>query len=108
MAFCDAVVAHGTRQSATAQGPGDNAHAESFWLSLRAELTRGVLRFTDHLLRTARGEYIMHDSRRRLHSSLNCTSPIASERWATQSHECPRQSCTIQSGATIGVVRHIG
>lgn len=32
----------GMQQSATVGGPGDNAHAESFFHSLKAELTRGV------------------------------------------------------------------
>jgi transposase InsO family protein len=32
----------GVLQSASVRGPGDNAHAESFFHSLKAELTRGV------------------------------------------------------------------
>ncbi|WP_434481105.1 IS3 family transposase [Gemmatimonas sp.] len=81
-AFCDAVVAHGMRQSANVRGPGDNAHAESFWHSLKAELTRGVVFLTDHALRVALRAYIRYYNRTRLHSSLNHTSPIAFERCA--------------------------
>jgi putative transposase len=81
-AFCAAVVSHGMRQSASVRGPGDNAHAESFWHSLKAELTRGVTFLTDHALRTALRRYIRYYNRTRLHSSLNDTSPIAFERRA--------------------------
>lgn len=81
-AFCTAVVAHGMRQSASVRGPGDNAHAESFWHSLKAELTRGVVFLTDHALRTALRRYIRYYNRTRLHSSLNYTSPSTFERAA--------------------------
>ena len=40
-------------QSANVSGPGDNAHAESFFHSLKAELTRGVLFPNECVLRTA-------------------------------------------------------
>jgi transposase InsO family protein len=79
-AFCDAIVAHGMRQSDSVRGPGDNAHAESFRHSLKAELTRGVTFLTDHALRSALREYIRYYNRTNLHSSLNYTSPIAFER----------------------------
>lgn len=78
-AFCNAVVAHNMRQSANVRGPGDNAHAESFWHSLKAELTRSVVFLTDQALRIALREYIRYYNRTRLHSSLNYTSPIAFE-----------------------------
>ena len=80
--FCAAVVAHGMRQSANVRGPGDNAHAESFWHSLKAELTRGVTFLTDHALRTALRQYIRYYNRTRMHSSLDYMSPIAFERCA--------------------------
>ncbi len=82
-AFCAAVVAHGMHQSASVRGPGDNAHAESFWHSLKAELTRGVAFLTDHALRTALRRYIRYYNRTRLHSSVNYMSPISFERAAT-------------------------
>jgi transposase InsO family protein len=50
---------------------GDNAHAESFWHSHKAEA-----------LRTALRHYIRYYNRTRLHFSLNYTSPIAFERSA--------------------------
>ena len=81
-AFCAAVTKLGMRQSANVRGPGDNAHAESFWHSLKAEATRGVVFLTDHALRTALRRYIRYYNRTRLHSSLNYTSPIAFERRA--------------------------
>lgn len=81
-AFCDALVAHGMRQSAGVRGPGDNVRAESFWHSLIAELTRGVAFLDDHARRTALRQYMRHYNRTRLHSNLNCTSPIAFERCA--------------------------
>lgn len=81
-AFRAVVVAHGMRQSASVRGPGDNAHAESFWHSLKAELTRGVVFLTDEALRTALRDYIRYYNRTRLHSSLNYTSPITFERAA--------------------------
>lgn len=60
-AFCAAVAAHGMRQSASVRGPGDNdAHAESFWHSLKAELTRGVAFPTDQALRTVLRQYIRY------------------------------------------------
>ena len=40
-AFCDAMVAHGMRQSASVRGPGDNAHAESFGHLNRPGITGG-------------------------------------------------------------------
>ena len=73
------------RECASVRGPGDNAHAASFRHSLKAKLTRGVAFLTDHALRTVLRQYIRHYNRTRLHSSLNCTSPIAFERCAALS-----------------------
>ena len=58
------------------------ARGDSFWSSLKAELTRGVAFLDDHALRTALRQYIRYYNRTRLHSSLNYTSPIAFERRA--------------------------
>ena len=41
-AFCAFVARQGLQQSASVRGPSDNARAESFFHSLKAELTRGV------------------------------------------------------------------
>ena len=81
-AFCAAVAHLGMLQSANVRGPGDNAHAESFWHSLKSEVTRGVVFLTEHALRTALRRYFRYYNGTRLHSSLNYTSPIAFERRA--------------------------
>ena len=81
-AFCAAVAKRGMLQSANVRGPGDNAHAESFWHSLTSEVTRGVVFLTAHALRTELRRYIRYYNRTRLHSSLNYMSPIAFERRA--------------------------
>ena len=80
--FCAAIATLGMLQSANVRGPGDNAHAESFWHSLKAEVTRGVIFLSNGALRTALRVYIRYYNRTRLHSSLNDTSPIAFERRA--------------------------
>lgn len=78
--FCTAVARRGFLQSASVRGPGDNAHVESFFHSLKAELTRGVTFATDHLLRHALQRYIRYYNGTRLHSALGYRSPIAFER----------------------------
>jgi putative transposase len=50
-AFCAFVARHGVTQSASVRGPSDNARAESFFHSLKAELTRGVAFPTERSLR---------------------------------------------------------
>ena len=81
-AFCAFVAEHGLLQSASVRGPGDNAYAESFFHSLKAELTRGVTFATDRALRTVLDRYILYYNTRRLHSALGYRSPIAFERRA--------------------------
>jgi putative transposase len=78
--FCTFVAQHGLLQSANVRGPGDNAHAESFFHSLKAELTRGVVFLTDRALAAALDVYIRYYNGRRLHSALAYQSPIAFER----------------------------
>lgn len=80
--FCACVTKLGLRQSASVRGPGDNAHAESFFHSLKAELTRGVTFPTDRVLRDALRTYIRYYNATRLHSSLDYLSPLAFERRA--------------------------
>lgn len=80
--FCACLIRHGLRQSASVRGPGDNAHAESFFHSLKAELTRGVTFPTDRVLHNALRTYIRYYNATRLHSSLNYLSPLAFERRA--------------------------
>jgi putative transposase len=78
--FCTAVAHLGLLQSASVRGPGDNAHAESFFHSLKAELIRGEHFATDHTLRTALTSYIRSYNTVRLHSGLHYHSPLAFER----------------------------
>ena len=80
--FCTLVARLGFLQSASVRGPEDNAHAESFFHSLKAELTRGVLFLTEAVLRQQLHQYIRYYNTVRLHSSLNYTSPITFERRA--------------------------
>ncbi|HEX7940470.1 MAG TPA: IS3 family transposase [Gemmatimonadaceae bacterium] len=72
----------GLLQSASVRGPGDNAHAEAFFHSLKAELTRGVTFRTERALRRQLDGYIRYYNTIRLHSSLHYRSPLAFERGA--------------------------
>jgi putative transposase len=75
--FCAHVARLGFLQSASVRGPGDNAHMESFFHSLKAELTRGIVFPTDAALRTALRRYLRYYNTTRLHSALNYISPLA-------------------------------
>jgi putative transposase len=78
-AFCAFVARHRLEQSASVRGPSDNARAESFFHSLKAELTRGVVFPTEAALRRALGPYIQYYNTRRLHSALGYRTPVAFE-----------------------------
>jgi putative transposase len=80
--FCAQVARLGFLQSASVRGPGDNSHMESFFHSLKAELTRGVAFATERALRRALRSYIQYYNTKRLHSALDYVSPIAFERRA--------------------------
>ena len=80
--FCACVTKLGLRQSASVRGPGDNAHAESFFHSLKAELTRGVIFLTERALRTQLTRYIRYYNTVGFHSALGYQSPIAFEHGA--------------------------
>lgn len=80
--FCRHVARLGFLQSASARGPSDNAHMESFFHTLKAELTRGVVFADERQLRTAIRSYIHYYNTTRLHSSLHYRSPLAFEREA--------------------------
>ena len=81
-AFCATVARLGMQQSANVSGPGDNAHAESFFHSLKAELTRGVTFLSERALRTELTTYMRYYNTIRLHSGLQYLSPLAFERRA--------------------------
>jgi transposase InsO family protein len=69
----------GLLQSASTRGPEDNAYMESFFHSLKAELTRGVVFTTPARLRGALHRYIRYYNGTRMHSALDYRSPIAFE-----------------------------
>jgi transposase InsO family protein len=75
-AFRDRLRALGIRQSATRVGtPGDNAHMESFFHSLKAEIVHGARFATARQLRLALRRYFRYYNHRRLHSALGYCSP---------------------------------
>ena len=76
------LAARGVRQSANAAGPGDNAHMESFFHSLKAEAIRGQHFATDAELRATLTDYFTYYNRTRAHSALGFRSPIDYERAA--------------------------
>jgi len=78
--FGDRLRALGVRQSMTAGGaPCENAHMESFFHSLKADVIHGT-RFTDDTqLRSCIKKYVQYYNRNRLHSSLGYQSPVAFE-----------------------------
>ena len=73
----------GIRQSMTRGGsPGENAHMESFFHSLKADLIHGrQFHHVDHL-RHALRRYIRYYNFTRLHSALDYQSPVDYERGA--------------------------
>jgi transposase InsO family protein len=76
-AFRDRPRALGIRQSATRVGtPGDNAHMESFFHSLKAELVHGARFATERRLRLALRRYFRYDNHGRLHSALGYRAPV--------------------------------
>jgi len=70
----------GLRQSMGRPGtPGDNAHAESFFHSLKADVIHGVQFSDERQLRRCLTTYIAYYNRHRLHSSLGYRSPVEYE-----------------------------
>ena len=59
------------------EGESDNAYAESFLHSLKAELTRGVVFPTARGLGSQLTQYIRDSNTIRLHSRLAYLSPLA-------------------------------
>jgi putative transposase len=82
-AFRDRLAALGVRQSMTRGGtPGDNAHMESFFHSLKADLVHGNRLLTEPELRTQLRRYLWYYNYQRLHSALGYRSPVDYERRA--------------------------
>ena len=79
-AFRDRLQACGVRQSATRVGtPGDNAHMESFFHSLKAEAIHGRRFVTDGALRLVLRRYVQYYNHRRRHSALQYRAPVVFE-----------------------------
>lgn len=71
----------GVRQSMTRGGsPGDNAHAESFFHSFKADVIHGVRFINDRQLRRCVRSYVPFYNAHRSHSSLGYQSPVEFER----------------------------
>jgi putative transposase len=75
-AFRTRVARLGLQQSSTQRGPEDNAHMESFFHSLKAELIHGEHFGSERALREAVAQYVHYYNGRRLHSALGYCSPI--------------------------------
>jgi transposase InsO family protein len=70
----------GLRQSMGRPGtPADNAHAESFFHSLKADVIHGVQFSDERQRRRCLTTYIAYYNRHRLHSSLGHRSPVEYE-----------------------------
>lgn len=75
-AFRDRLRALGLRQSSAHRGPSENAHMESFFHSLTAELVHGAHFGTPEALRRALRTYINYYNHRRAHSALGYAAPV--------------------------------
>jgi transposase InsO family protein len=72
----------GIRQSMTRGGsPADNAHMESFFHTLKADVVHGVAFLDDRQLRSCLRRYVHYYNHQRLHSSLGYRSPVEYEKW---------------------------
>jgi transposase InsO family protein len=72
----DRLRALGIRQSSALRGPEDNAHMESFFHSLKAELVHGARFASEPALRQAVASYVRYYNHHRLHSALAYRSPV--------------------------------
>ena len=78
--FHERLTSLGVRQSTTRGGtPADNAHAESFFHSLKADRLHGVAFTSETELRRCVQSYVQYYNLKRLHSSLGYQSPVAYE-----------------------------
>lgn len=78
----DRLRALGLRQSSALRGPGENAHMESFFHSLKAELVHHTTFTTPEALRAALRTYINYYNHSRAHSALGYASPVDYENHA--------------------------
>ena len=81
--FRRCLAAHGVQQSMTGGGaPAENAHMESFFHSLKADVIHGRSFQTVTELRQQRRRYLPYYNHQRLHSALDYQSPVDYERTA--------------------------
>ena len=79
--FRDVLAEHGVRQSMTRGGaPDENAHVESFFHSLKADVIHGRHFQTVAKLRSHLRRYVRYYNHQRLHSALRYQSPVDYER----------------------------
>ena len=79
----DRLIACGIQQSMTRGGaPGENAHMESFFHSLKADVVHGRQFQTVQELRQQLRRYLRYYNHQRLHSALGYRSPVDYERGA--------------------------
>jgi transposase InsO family protein len=80
-AFRDRLRRLGVRQSMTRGGsPADNAHMESFFHSLKADVVHGRVFTDERQLRRCLRNYVRYYNHHRLHSSLEYRTPVEYER----------------------------
>ena len=78
-AFRDCLRWFGGEQSSALTGPGDNAHMESFFHTLKTERLHGQRFATVEPLRRELANYVRYYNGQRLHSALGYRSPITYE-----------------------------
>jgi transposase InsO family protein len=78
-AFRDCLSWYGGQQSSALNGPGDNAHMESFFHTLKTERLHGRRFATVAPLRRELASYVRYYNARRAHSALGYRSPITYE-----------------------------
>ena len=77
--FRDRVRALGFQQSSALTGPGDNAHMESFFHTMKTERLHGMQFRSEPTLRRVLKSYVMYYNRQRAHSALGYRSPMEYE-----------------------------
>lgn len=75
-AFRDRLARLGVYQSSAVSGPSENAHMESFFHSLKAEVVHGAQFTSDVELRHAIRRYMRYYNYERLHSALDYRTPV--------------------------------
>ena len=77
--FRDCIHWHGGAQSSALTGPGENAHMESFFHTLKTERLHGRRFLTVDRLRRELTNYVRYYNARRAHSALGYRSPMQYE-----------------------------